>query len=362
MTSQIPDTPGDSAGTDAQPATPRGFAAELRDAVSMRAFLLVAGVFALQLGFTLSYIGAFHAPTPHRIPTAVVAPAPAAGQLVARLDALPGDPVRARTAGDEQQARSLILDRSVDAAIIVDPRGSTDTLLVASAGGPAVSATAEQIAARIEAGEQRHVDVQDIRPPAAGDGRGLSSFYVVLGWIVGGYLAATILGMVGGARPANQHRTLIRLGTLAVYAVLSGLGGAVIVGPVLGALPGHFGQLWAVGGLIVFAAAATTVAFQVLLGTAGIGLTILVFVVLGNPSAGGAYPTSLLPPFWRAIGPWLPPGAGTTTVRNTVYFTSHATAGPLGVLAAYAVGGVVLAMIASMLHMRGSRIAVAPGV
>jgi hypothetical protein len=42
-------------------------------------------------------------------------------------------------------------------------------------------------------------------------------------------------------------------------------------------------------------------AFQVFLGTIGVGLTLILFVVLGNPSAGGAYPAPLLPGFWRAI-------------------------------------------------------------
>ena len=55
-------------------------------------------------------------------------------------------------------------------------------------------------------------------------------------------------------------------------------------------------------------------------GLVGIGLAILVFVVLGNPSAGGAYPAQLLPPFWSAIGPWLPPGAATGAIRGIVYF------------------------------------------
>lgn len=342
MTDSDPET-GSPAPT---PARSR-FLAELRDAVSPRAVLLILGVLALQLGFVLSYIGAFHAPTPHRIPVAVVAPAPETGAIVAQLNALDGGPLKARAADSPQRARAMLLDRTVDAALVVDPTSTTDTLFVASAGGPSVSTTVTQIARRLETTRQRQVTITDIRPPASGDGRGLSSFYLVLGWIVGGYLAAAILGMAAGARPANVHRTVIRLGALAVYAVLSGLGGAVIAGPVLGALPGHLLQLWAIGSLVVFSAAAVTVAFQALLGVVGVGVTILFFVVLGNPSAGGAYPTVLLPPFWRAIGPWLPPGAGTAAVRNTVYFSGHATAGPLAVLAVYAVAGTALALVAS---------------
>ncbi|MBT2213321.1 DUF3533 domain-containing protein [Actinomadura sp. NEAU-AAG7] len=331
----------------------RGFTAELRDAVTPRSMALVTGVLALQLGFILSYIGAFHSPTPHRIPVAVVAPAQVAGPLVTRLNGLDGDPVEARPAGSEQQARRAILDRDVDAAIVVDPRGSTDTLLVASAAGPALSSTAQLIAERLEGAEKRQVRVVDIRPPGAKDGRGLSSFYLVIGWIVGGYLAAAILGFAGGARPANPHRTVIRLGALALYAVVSGLGGALIAGPILGALPGHLLRLWAIGALVVFATSAATVAFQVLLGMVGIGLAILLFVVLGNPSAGGAYPTPLLPTFWRAIGEWLPTGAATRAVRNVVYFSGHDIARALGVLAAYAVVGTAVAFGASLaLHRR----------
>src|SRR5437868_8181046 len=256
----------------------RGFAAEFRDAVTPRSVGLVAGVLVLQLGFILSYIGALHSPRPHRIPVAVVAPAAVAGEVVAQLDGLAGDPLQSRAATSEQDARRLIMHRAVDAAIIVNPRGTTDTLLVASAGGPAVSATAEQIADQLEGARHRQVEVVDIRPPAAKDGRGLSSFYLILGWVIGGYLAAAIFGLAGGARPANPLRSVIRLGGLAVYAVLSGFGGVVIAGPVLGALPGHFFELWAVGTLIVFASAAATSAFQTLLGIAGIGVAILPFV------------------------------------------------------------------------------------
>jgi hypothetical protein len=43
-----------------------GFTAELRDALTPRALLLVA-VLGLQLGFILSYLGAFHSPSPHQV-------------------------------------------------------------------------------------------------------------------------------------------------------------------------------------------------------------------------------------------------------------------------------------------------------
>ncbi|MEU1625797.1 ABC transporter permease [Streptomyces sp. NPDC020096] len=333
---------------------PKGFLAELRDAVTARAALLVVGVFVIELAFIVSYLGAFHSPTPHRIPVAVAAPAQVQGQVVSKLNALPGDPVRARPAADRAEARRQILRRTVDAAFVVNPRGTTDSLLVASAGGPSVAQTASQIAQEVEKANGRSVRVTDIRPPHKADGRGLSSFYLVIGLVIGGYVASSALAMSHGARPANVHRTTIRLGALALLSIASGLGGAIIVDPVFGALPGNFGALCGIGALTTFTAAAVGMALQVLFGQLGVGLALLIFVVLGNPSSGGVYPSSLLPPFWSAIGQALPSGAATTLVRNTVYFHGNGTSLAWWVLAAWAAGGLLVSYAASL---RGRRAA-----
>lgn len=88
--------------TESPAAEPTGgFLAEVKDAVTVRAALLVLGVLALQLAFVTSYIGAFHHPEPHEIPIAVAAPVERVAQESAqRLAALPGKPstpARSRT-------------------------------------------------------------------------------------------------------------------------------------------------------------------------------------------------------------------------------------------------------------------------
>jgi hypothetical protein len=113
---------------------------------------------------------------------------------------------------------------------------------------------------------------------------------------------------------------------------------------VLGALTGHLVALWWVGALVVFAAAAVTMALEVLVGVLGIGIAVLLFVVLGNPSAGGAFSPALLPPFWRAISGSIPNGAGTAAVRNIVYFGGNDITSHLLVIAAYAVVGSAVAL------------------
>jgi uncharacterized phage infection (PIP) family protein YhgE len=113
--------------------------------------------------------------------------------------------------------------------------------------------------------------------------------------------------------------------------------------------------LWWLGALLVFCAAAVTMAFQVLLGILGVGLTLILFVVLGNPSSGGAYPAPLLPPFWRAIGHSIPNGAGVEAIRRIVYFGSYDVASSLLVIAIYVVAGAAIAITgASVLARRAA--------
>ena len=92
--------------------------------------------------------------------------------------------------------------------------------------------------------------------------------------------------------------------------------------------------------------------FQVLLGTLGVGLTLILFVVLGNPSAGGAYPPPLLPAFWRAISPALPNGAGVQALRHIVYFGSYGITGNLLVIAAYILTAITVAITGTALLAR----------
>ncbi|MEU0689074.1 DUF3533 domain-containing protein [Streptomyces uncialis] len=330
------------------------FVDELKSAVTPRAALLVIGVVALQLLFITSYVGALHHPKPTDVAFGVAAPAGAAERTMARLDALPGDPLDTRTVRDAEQARAQIMEREIDGALVVDPTGRTDTLLVASGGGAALSASLVKLVTEALAPQDRAVRTEDVAPASPEDFEGLSSFYLVVGWCVGGYLCASILAISAGARPANAQRAVIRLGALALASLAGGIGGAVIIGPILGALPGSVFALWGLGALVTFAVGAATLALQGLTGIVGIGLAILVVVIAGNPSAGGAFPSPMLPPFWKAIGPALPPGAGTWVSRSIAYFHGNAVTGPLLVLSAWAVAGSGLTMLTAVRRKAGA--------
>ncbi|MGV2918546.1 ABC transporter permease [Streptomyces alfalfae] len=323
------------------------FADEFKSAVTPRAALLVIGVLALQLLFIASYVGALHDPRPKDVAFGVVAPGEAAEQTVRRLRELPGEPLDPRRVKDEATARHKIMSREIDGALVVDPRGATDTLLVASGAGTALSRTLTTLVTEVDADQKRTVKSVDVAPASGQDFNGLSSFYLVVGWCVGGYLCASILAISAGSRAANVPRAVIRLGTMALYSVIGGLGGAVIIGPILGALPGSVLGLWGLGALVIFGVGAITLALQALTGIMGIGLAVLLIVIGGNPSAGGAFPLPMLPPFWKAIGPWLPPGAGTWVARSLAYFEGNAITWPLLVLAGWALLGAVVTLALS---------------
>src|SRR3982751_1594464 len=96
---------------------------ELLPGVTRRAAVLVIGVLLLQFGFVLSYVGAFHAPTPGDVPLAVVAPVGApegtAAAAAHRPEGLCGPPLDARVADREAAGRRLLAHREVDGVLVL---------------------------------------------------------------------------------------------------------------------------------------------------------------------------------------------------------------------------------------------------
>jgi hypothetical protein len=154
-----------------------------------------------------------------------------------QLSALPGDPLNATAVPDRATGLSKLRDRTSYGLLEISLSGNTDRLTVASAASTSTANALTSVLQTTEARSGRRLTVVDIRPPAPGDHNGLSAFYLVVGWMVGGYLAASLLGLSSGARSANVHRITIRLIALALYATITALLGALIVGPGLNALP-----------------------------------------------------------------------------------------------------------------------------
>lgn len=317
-------------------------AARVHDVLSPRQVGILVGCLILQALFIASYVGAFHHPEPSGLKVDVVAAEQARPQITSRLNGIEGAPVEAQSVSSRATAEDDIRTGQAAAAYVYNSRGTQDTLLVSSAQGSTTSSAVELIFRQAAAEQQRTLTVDDIHPANAEDGRGLSSFYLVVGWMVGGYLMASLLGMRAGTRARNFRRALWRLVGTFAYAVASGLVGAAVVDTGYGALPGNYWALAGVGTMVVLSSALFTLGASALLGVLGVGLAIILFVVIGNPSAGGAYSAALLPEPWATVGPWLPNGAGLDAVRSVIYYDGHALSAYLLILLAWILAGLAL--------------------
>ncbi len=291
----------------------------------------------LMLAFAFSYVGAFHDPTPHAVPVAVVGPPPVAEEL----DNLPGDPLDAQLTSSRSDALSQIDDREVYGAY----DAATNRLFVASAANAATALALTATFERVAVGRRRPpVDVTDVKPLPPKDPNGTAAFYAMIAWVFGGYIAATLVGLIGQPRSSSRQRAAARVAALAGFSILAGVLSVVMLRVCFGVFSGHVVALCAIAALTVFASAAATAGIQAAAGAAGTGLVILVFVILGNAASGGPFARPLLPGLWRTFGGLLPPGASVDLSRSALFFNGARVAGPILVLVAWAGVGTALAL------------------
>jgi nucleotide-binding universal stress UspA family protein len=300
--------------------------------------LFIAGNLAFAAVLVTLVLSAYHQPQPHGLPVGVIAPVQVTRHLQAALGAHAPGAFDLRSYRGAAGARTAILHRDIDAAVIAGPGGLR--LLTAEAGGvaPAQAITAAFGAAAAKSGQV--LTVTDVVPPLAGDSEALSPFFLVLGVLFPGLVAGS-----ASALAFRRSGPAWAVAGPAVAAVAAGLAVAGIAGGVAG-----YGNYLAVAGIVAlfFLAVSAPTAFFARVSPALVPLAVLIFIVLGLPVSGG--PSGLAsfgPGFLRVLDPALPLGVGADALRNTVYFHGYDTAGYLSVLAAWAGAGVVaLALIA----------------
>ncbi len=299
--------------------------------------LVLIPALVLTLAFAFSYVGAFHEPTPHAVPVAVIGPA----AVTAQLNRLPGDPLDARQSASRPAALSEIDDREVYGAY----DAGTNRLFVASAANRATAIALEQTFNRAAAAQGKPaVRVTDVKPLPPKDSNGTALFYAMIAWVFGGYIASTLIGLIGSPRSRSTRRAAARMGALAGHGIVAGILSVVLLRVCFDVFSGHVVALCAIAALTIFASGAASAGIQSAAGPAGTGLVILVFVILGNAASGGPFARPLLPGLWRAIGGVLPPGASVDLARSALFFDGARIAGPILVLVGWAVLGTALAL------------------
>ncbi|MFC0508047.1 hypothetical protein [Micromonospora costi] len=312
---------------------------------------LLLGTLALAVAFIAAYVGALHDPRPHDLPVGF---ALGDQRAAAVLSAVRGqtDTVKPVEYDDPGAADDGLKDREVYGVLSSRPDGLL--LTVASASGPSATEAITQVFTTAAQRNGTPLTVTDEVPVAPRDPRGVVPFYLNVGYVLGGYLASTVLGIGVGTTPRTLRRAGLRIAALAVYSVLLGVAGALVVGPGLDIWNHDVLSIAAVGTLAVFAAAMIASAIQGWLGVLGTALVILLLVVLGNPGSGGIFAPEFLPGAFRGMHLWNAPGLANDLTKSAVYFDWRSAGWPAAGLALWAVVGAAGLLTAAL--VRGRRV------
>ena len=311
-------------------------------------FIVANGLFAAV--FVVLVLSAFHAPSPHGLPVGIVAPATVSGHVQNALGrAVPGG-FDLRGYGGEAAARAAVAHGQLAGALIAAP--GRLRLLVAQAAGAAPAQALTSAIGAVAARSRLPLTVTDVVPPLPGDSMALSPFFVILGVVFPSLAAGSASALVfRRARPAWCVAAPVAV------AVVAGAVAAAVADGVAGL--GHYAAIAGIVALFSLAVAAPTAALGRIRPPL-VAAAVLVFVVFGLPASGG--PSGLAsfgPGFLRVLHPALPIGAAASAVRGAVYFDGFGTAGPLWVLAAWALAGVAAL---TLITARRRRVSVAATV
>jgi hypothetical protein len=82
-----------------------------------------------------------------------------------------------------------------------------------------------------------------------------------------------------------------------------------------------------------------------LVGPAGLGLSVILMIFIGNPFSGATSAPQLLPSAAGHIGQWLPPGAAVSLLRSTAYFHGHGALSHVSVLLIWSILGLAAIIV-----------------
>jgi uncharacterized phage infection (PIP) family protein YhgE len=205
------------------------------------------------------------------------------------------------------------------------------------------------------------------KPLPNGAGSGLSAFYYALLLLLAGFtgsiVVSTLVDSMLGYVPAEwgpvyrfaEQVRISRLQTLVVkWAIMVMLGlltSAIYMAIAHGlGMPIPLGwQLWLYGVFAISAVGITSSSLIAVLGSMGLLFSMLVFVILGLPSAGATVPLEAVPPFFRWLAEFEPMHQVFLGVRSLLYLNGHADAGlsqalvmtSIGLVIGLLVGGII---------------------
>ncbi|GAC1497402.1 MAG: DUF3533 domain-containing protein [Pseudarthrobacter sp.] len=321
----------------------------------------------VQIALIVYYLGAAHSPQPRDLPVGFVTTNALAEDIKAQIEK--GDSFRADRYPDAASLTQAVKTKKAYGG--VDLTAAQPELYVATAGGPAAATAIRNTFTQVIE-QQRSNQVQKLTaagqpvppvtlkqltaPPAITDvvplpdadrgGSALGLLVQVLA--VGATVASITLGKLGVHTTRSTKRGFAHAGVLVVYATVSAT--AVVLGAsTFGIIPsGELFPLFISFGLLSLALSCSVAAAVALFGPGGAVLGTLYFL-LGIIVSGASILPEFLPSWARILGQALPPGAGATLIRERLYFPDASITGPVSVLGAYAVVGLLIVLVTNAL-------------
>ncbi|MER5479345.1 ABC transporter permease [Streptomyces sp. NPDC002734] len=314
-------------------------------------FLMVTMMYA-------SYVGTMHEPTPDHVPVAVVGSGPAAEAVVAALDDAPGGAVDARLVGRADEAADLLRDQEV-AGVLEIPAGSGEggkaVVTTASAGGASQASTVKQLLAPVTVEQGWDVETRDAAPLPDGDMAGIAVLFAAMGMMLAGYVPLSVLTM------SMPYLLSVRrfLPLVAGWSFLTSSVIWLILGPLVGAVDGHYLQFVGVGMLATMAVGCAQMLFTKLVGPLAVLFGMLLWVCFGMPSSNLALSVHTMPGFFQWLHGVLPLPAAGESLRALLYFDGRGVGGHLIALGVWLVAALALALLK---ERKGHLIPAAPPV
>ena len=219
------------------------------------------------------------------------------------------------------------------------------------------------------------IDVKTVvyNPLPNGTGNGLSAFYYALLLLLAGFtgsvVVSTLVDALLGYVPAewgpvyrfgeqvriSRFQTLVHKWTMMVLLALLTSAVYMAIAHGLGMPISRGWPLWAYGVFAIIAVGITSSSLLSVLGSMGLLVSMLIFVILGLPSAGATVPLEATPPFFRWLSEFEPMHQVFLGVRSLLYLDGRGDAGLSQSLWMTAIGlviGLLLGAIITHLYDR----------
>lgn len=293
-------------------------------------------------------LAAMGTPKPRDMPVVVVgSTVEQAEQLANGLEqAMPGYLDLSATDSVEE-ARELVTSREVVAAYVLPSQTApTATLLTNQAAGTSAVQIAQSVFTQISAGQEFEMTTEDLAPLPEHDSMGMTTMYLAMGWIMAGFMIVVV-----GANAAPMSRPLRKMiPIVAGWAVFISAALYVIAGPIIGAVEGHFFELWGAGALTVFCVAWFAAIWERLFGMFAVPISVGILMFVGIPASNAAVSQYMVPGLFQWLHGVLPFPAAAEAIRSILYFGGDVVGENLLTLSLW--GVISLAIVAAIDHFK----------